>query len=179
MSYPSTGGTEFPRREAPVLRGSCHITQGHCNLAKPSHPHHLLVVCLLDSMTLCRGRWESPERRPNIPVWEREQMNDITMCEVRKGVSFEAIELKPQRKVKGLGIWSACLRALLQPMAHQICSSIGSPRHMVILWYRHLAYFPEYVEWPKDDTVKCSLLNCLRPDGKQMHLKWFLNYYPL
>lgn len=76
-----------------------------------------------------------------------------SQCEVRKRVSFEAVELKLQRKVKGLGIWTACLRALLHPVTYQICSSTGSPRHMVILWCRHLAYFPKYPERPKDGTV--------------------------
>lgn len=136
------------------------------------------MASLLDSVAHYRGRWESPERSPNIPMWEREWMDGTPMCEVRKEVMFEAIELKLQRKVTCVSIWSTCLRALPQPIALQICSSIGSPRHMVILCCRHWAYFPKYAERPKDDTVKCIFLNCLRTDGKREHLNWFLNYYP-
>lgn len=68
-------------QERGTTLGGLHVIsrKRNCNLAKPSHPHHLLVACLLDSMTHFRCRWESPERSPDIPVQERERMKDITM----------------------------------------------------------------------------------------------------
>lgn len=153
MSYPIRGGTEYARREAPVLVGSMPYSHGDIVTLQSHHIHTTSSWPVSWAWWLTAGVDGRVQKKVQIHPCGKGNKWMTSQCEVRKRVSFEAVELKLQRKVKGLGIWTACVRALLHPVTYQICSSTGSPRHMVILWCRHLAYFPKYAERPKDGSV--------------------------
>lgn len=74
-------------RGASLGGAPCHITQGGCSLAKLSALHHLPVAHLHFPKLrpgvmsrVFRGRQESLGRSPNTHTWEREGMNDSTVC---------------------------------------------------------------------------------------------------